>query len=105
MDPFGVATSGEARSHLAAAVAAIGIAPLLHGFFSIEEGDPDGIVSVLGTEQTSQLQHYSGGRATIIGADKIVFQQRVIMRAEKNYAGLFAGNFYQKVFHREAGDG
>src|SRR5258708_24499506 len=59
-DLFDFAAGGEARSHLAAAVAAIGIAPLLHGFFAIEEGDPDGIFSVLGAEQTGQLQHYGG---------------------------------------------
>ena len=94
-----VAGSGEARSHLAAAVAAVGIGPILDGFFAVEEGDPDGVASVVRAKKASELQHYGGGRATVVGADKVFQLFCVVVRAEQNDFRFFAGNFHQNIFH------
>ena len=96
---------GEAGGHLAAAVTAVGFAPLLHGFFAIEEGDPDGVFAVLRAQEARQFQHEGGGRAGVIGADEVFFQKSVVVCAEENYGGFLAGDFDEDVFHGQAADG
>src|SRR5260370_42394596 len=96
-DLFDFAAGGEARSHLAAAVAAIGIAPLLHGFFAIEEGDPDGIFSVLGAEQTGQLQHYGGWRTANICGPYKCLRQPQRMSAGREWPACFGGKVFAKL--------
>src|SRR5947209_19594486 len=54
-----VATDGELGGHLAAAVAAVGVAPFLHGFFAIDEGDPNVVAIVLGAKESRKFEHYA----------------------------------------------
>ena len=101
-----VAAIGEARGHLAAAVAIVGVFPFgTDGFFAVEERDPDVVAAVLRTKQAGEFEHYAGGGAGIIGADKIFEALGVVMRAEENHAGFIARNFDENVFHGDAAGG
>src|SRR5216684_6241754 len=104
-DFLDVAAVGEARGHLAAAVTAVGVAPLLHGLFPIEEGDPDGVLSPLGTKQTRELEHDGGGGTTVVRADEILLTQGVVVSSEQDYTGFLAWYFREDVFHGQAADG
>ena len=86
-----------ASSHLAATITAVRVAPLLHGFFAVEESDPDGVFPAVWTQEAREFQHQGCGGTSVIRADKIVLQPSVVVRAEKNAPGLFAGNLHEKV--------
>src|SRR6266705_2905743 len=104
-DLLEVAAGSKLSGHLTAAITAIGIAPLPHCFFAVEESNPHGVSSMLRAQEARELQHQGSGGTSVIRAHKIGLQQSVVVRAEKNHAGLFAGNLDKKVFHREAADG
>jgi len=60
---------------------------------------------MLRTEQAGKLQHHPGGRAAVVGADKVGEALGVVVRAEENDAGFFAGDLHQNVFHGDASGG
>ena len=81
----------HARGEFAAAVDAVGIAPLAKRFFAIEENDPHGHGVFPRAYQARKFEHHAGGRAAIVRAHEIREELAVVMRGEHTMSGLDPG--------------
>jgi len=99
-DLLEVAARGKLCGHLAAAVAAVGIAPNFDGFFTIDKkAIQTAYLPCLRAEQTRQLQHHAGGGTAVVGGRQNcrVFSCRNACRAE-SHPGFSPGIFTRMFF-------
>ncbi len=83
------------RGQVARAVERVGWAPLLDGFFAVEEDQVNAVaLRRMRAEVLAQFDQQCGGAGAVVGADEAdIFQRivRLVVRAEDDDAVLLAG--------------
>jgi len=92
-----------------AAVGGVGSGPVLEGFFTVEEDEPDGVaIKLFAADLVSNGHQQAGGCGSVVGSYEVDVAQRVVgfvVGSEDNDAVLLAGKANDEIMKRDRANG